>query len=127
MTSIGRSFVTAVRMHPLRWQAGPSYAKRAPRKAAALACPDVGSTRSGAFARSCGLPFEAAGGVTIALVSSRERKRRQPGLATDGPELIRRLQLVRGIEASQVHPDLVRGKSEYGRAAMRTERAPGIV
>ncbi len=35
--------------------------------------------------RSCDLLLKATPGVTIAVVSSRERKRRQPGLATDDP------------------------------------------
>ncbi len=59
--------------------------------------------------RSRDLLLEATPFVTIAVVSSRERKRRQPGLATDGPELVGRRQLVRGIQGSEVHFDLVRG------------------
>jgi hypothetical protein len=50
--------------------------------------------------RSCHLLFKATRGVTIALVSSRERKRRQPGLATNGPEFVGWRQLVRGIQGS---------------------------
>ena len=57
--------------------------------------------------RSCGLLLKATRGVTIAVVSSRERKRRQPGLAADGPEFVGWPQLVRGIEVSQVHFDFV--------------------
>ena len=46
------------------------------------------------------LLLEPTRGVTIALVSSRERKRRQPGLAADDPELVGRPQLVRRIEGA---------------------------
>src|SRR5690242_5144050 len=66
-------------------------------------------------------------GVPVALVPPRERKRRQPGLATDGPALVGRSQLVRGIEGSQVHLDLVAGAGEDGRAAAGTEGPPGVV
>src|SRR3546814_4015183 len=58
--------------------------------------------------------------------SSRERKRRQPGLATDGPEFVGRHQLVGGIQVSQVHFDFVAGACENGRAAAGTEMARGI-
>jgi len=57
--------------------------------------------------RSCGLLLEPTRGVTIAVVSSRERKRRQPGLATDDPAFVGWHQLVRGIQGSQVHFDFV--------------------
>ena len=50
--------------------------------------------------RSCDLLLKATRGVTIALVSSRERKRRQPGLATDDPAFVGWHQLVRGIQGS---------------------------
>ena len=59
--------------------------------------------------------------IPIALVSSRERKRRQPGLAADGPEFVGRRQLVRRIQRSQVHFDFVCAACENGRAAARTE------
>src|SRR3546814_6014471 len=39
--------------------------------------------------RSCDLRLRATRGVTIAVVSSLERKRRPPGLAADGPEFVR--------------------------------------
>ena len=42
--------------------------------------------------RSCYLLLKATRGVTIAVVSSRERKRRQPGLATDDPAFVGRHQ-----------------------------------
>lgn len=48
--------------------------------------------------RSCDLLLKATRGVTIAVVSSRERKRRQPGLATDDPAFVGWHQLVRGIQ-----------------------------
>jgi hypothetical protein len=73
------------------------------------------------------LLLEATGGVTIALVSSRERKWRQPGLATDDPAFVGWHQLVRGIQASQVHFDFVCAAPEHGRAAAGTEKPPGIV
>jgi len=44
--------------------------------------------------------FKATRDVTIAVVSSRERKRRQPGLATDDPAFVGWHQLVRGIQGS---------------------------
>src|SRR5690348_2011345 len=71
--------------------------------------------------------FIAARGVTIAIVSSRERKRRQPRLATDDPAFVGRRQLVRGIEGSQVYFDFVCAARENGRAAAGTEKPPGVV
>src|SRR6185295_13007162 len=76
---------------------------------------------------SCDLLLKATRGVTIAVVSFRERKRRQPGLATDGPELVGWPQLVRGIQGSQVHFDLVGAARENGRAAAGTEKPPSVV
>src|SRR5438094_7105036 len=73
------------------------------------------------------LLLKATRGVTIALVSSRERKRRQPGLATDDPAFVGRHQLVRGIQGSQVHFDFVCAACENGRAAAGTEKPPGVV
>src|SRR6266498_2997315 len=73
------------------------------------------------------LPLKATRGVTIVVVSSRERKRRQPGLATDDPALVGWHQLVRGIQGPQVHFDFVGGACENGRAATGTEKPPGIV
>src|SRR5437773_2156838 len=73
------------------------------------------------------LLLKATLGVTITVVSSRERKRRQPGLATDDPAFVGWHQLVRGIQGSQVHFDFVCGASENGRAAAGTEKPPGVV
>src|SRR5438094_9807053 len=73
------------------------------------------------------LLLKATRGVTIALVSSRERKRRQPGLATDDPAFVGWHQLVRGIQGSEVHFDFVCGACENGRAAAGTEKPPGVV
>src|SRR5436853_6309644 len=73
------------------------------------------------------LLLKATLGVTIAVVSSGERKRRQPGLATDDPAFVGRHQLVRGIQRSQVHFDFVCGAREDGRAAAGTEKPPGVV
>ena len=58
------------------------------------------SPRKAPSHRSCHLLLKATRGVTIALVSSRERKRRQPGLATDDPAFVGWHQLVRGIQGS---------------------------
>src|SRR4030095_4059631 len=80
-----------------------------------------------ALTRSCDLLFKATRGVTIALVSSRERKRRQPGLTTDDPAFVGWHQLVRGIQGSQVHFDFVCGACENGRTAAGTEKPPGVV
>src|SRR3546814_16754400 len=66
-------------------------------------------------------------GVTITVVSSLERKRRQPGLATDGPELVGWHQLVGGIQGPQVHFDFVGAASEAGGTAAGTEKPPGVV
>src|SRR5437016_9781152 len=73
------------------------------------------------------LLLRATRGVTIALVSSRERKRRQPGLATNDPAFVGWRQLVSGIQGSQVHFDFVGGARENGRAAAGTEKPPGVV
>src|SRR5215831_9963048 len=70
--------------------------------------------------------FKATRGVSIAVVSPRERKRRQPRLATDDPAFVGWHQLVRGIQGPQVHLDLVRAASEDRRAA-GTEKPPGVV
>src|SRR4029434_3346767 len=75
----------------------------------------------------CDLLVKATCGVTIAVVSSRERKWRQPGLATDDPAFVGWHQLVRGIQGSQVHFDFVGGTRENGRTAAGTERPPGVV
>src|SRR6202171_597363 len=85
------------------------------------------SRRSSAAARCSSSRSKATRGVTIALVSSRERKRRQPGLATDDPAFVGWHQLVRGIQGSQVHFDFVCGACENGRAAAGTEKPPGVV
>src|SRR5450631_3800470 len=50
--------------------------------------------------RSSELLLKAKGGIAIAVVSSRHRKRRQPGFATGDPELVGWPQLVRGIQRS---------------------------
>src|SRR5213080_2689671 len=83
-----------------------------------------GNTRGHSCVR---LLLKATRGFTIALVSCRERKRRQPGLATDDPAFVGGHQLVRGIERSQVHFDFVCGARENGRAAAGTEKPPGVL
>src|SRR5919106_5615664 len=77
--------------------------------------------------RSCDLLLKATRGVTIAVVSSRERKRRQPGLATDDPAFVGWHQLVRGIQGSYVHFDFVCAACENGGAAAGTEKPPDVV
>src|SRR5258705_12869947 len=77
--------------------------------------------------RSCDLLLKATRGVTIALVSSRERKRRQPGLATDDPAFVGWHQLVRGIQGSQVHFDFVGGASEMVEPQRGQKKPPGVV
>jgi hypothetical protein len=72
--------------------------------------------------RSCDLLLKATRGVTIAIVSSLERKRRQPGLATDDPAFVGWHQLVSGIQGSYVHFDFVCAASENGRAAAGAEK-----
>lgn len=52
--------------------------------------------------------------LRIALVSSRERKRRQPGLAPDGPALVGRHQLAGGIQRSKMYFDFIRAARENG-------------
>src|SRR5690242_18767501 len=76
---------------------------------------------------ACDLVLKPAAGVTIAVVSSGERKWRQPGLAADDPAFIGRHQLVRGVQGSQVHFDFVGAACENGRAAAGTEKPPGVV
>src|SRR5215218_4612759 len=71
--------------------------------------------------------LKATRGVTIAVVSSLERKRRQPGLATDGPAFVGWHQLVRGFQRPQVHFDFVCAACENGGAAAGTEEPPDVV
>jgi LysR substrate binding domain len=73
-------------------------------------CRSSHATRSLATASSRlsrNLLLKATRGVTIAFVSSRQRERRQPALAADGPEFVGWPQLVNGIQRSQVHFDFV--------------------
>src|SRR6185437_10777491 len=93
---------------------------------AAWWCPFMCYRSGSATTSSSSSRSKATRGVTIALVSSRERKRRQPGLATDDPAFVGWHQLVRGIQGSQVHFDFVCGTSENGRAAAGTEKSPGV-
>src|SRR5688572_7645901 len=77
--------------------------------------------------RSCDLLLKATRGVTIAVVSSLERKRRQPGLATDDPAFVGWHQLVRGIQGPYADFDFVCAACENGGAAAGTEKPPGVV
>src|SRR3954452_3382408 len=63
----------------------------------------------------------AARGLAGAVVAAVERTQRQPGLATDGPDLVGGDQLVGGVEGAEVHLDLVGATREDGRAAAGTE------
>src|SRR5690349_20221025 len=71
-----------------------------------------------------GLLVKAARGVAIPLVPPCQRKRRQPALAADDPALVRRRQLIGGIERSEIHFDLIFAASENRRAAAGTEEPP---
>lgn len=84
--------------------------------------------RNGASHRSCVRPTPQGGQWRhdCARIAS-QRKRRQPGLATDGPASIGRHQLVRDIQGSQVHFDFVCAACENGGAAAGTEKPPGVV
>src|SRR3546814_560797 len=77
--------------------------------------------------RSTRLFRGATRGFTVALVASRERERRQPGFAADGPQLVGRHQLVGCIQGPEVHFDLVPAASEDGRSAAGAEEPPGVV
>ena len=61
----------------------------------------------------CDLLLKATRGVTIAVVSSRERKRRQPGLATDDPAFVGWQQLVRGESVHAASPPKPSGPTGY--------------
>ncbi len=73
------------------------------------------------------LLLKATRGITIAVVSPRERKRRQPGLATYDPAFVGWHQLVGRVQGSQVHFDFVCAACENRRAAAGTEKPPGVV
>src|SRR3546814_2515833 len=49
------------------------------------------------------LSLGATRDFTVSFVSPRERERRQPGFATDGPEFVGRNQLVGCIQGPEVH------------------------
>src|SRR5690606_3168225 len=74
-----------------------------------------------------GLRLESAYGVAIALVSPRQRERRQPGFAPHDPAFVARHQLVRSVEDPEVHLHLVSASRKHGGAAARAEVPPGIV
>src|SRR6266550_2776455 len=93
---------TLLKLGPLAFQRTLEYEKSVStgsmsRDRKCISCP----------AKLCDLPLKAARGVTIAVVSSRERKRRQPGLATDDPAFVGWHHLVRSIQGSDVHFDFV--------------------
>src|SRR4051812_17930630 len=71
--------------------------------------------------------LEAARVVAIAVVSPVERKGRQPGLAANGPALVRRRELVGRVQRAEVHFDLVFAACEHRRAATGTEEPPAVV
>src|SRR6478752_7354404 len=100
----------------------PALLRRRERTASWLRSGDRGHACSSYY-----LLLKATRRVTIALVSSRERKRRQPGFATNDPAFVRWHQLVRGIQGSQVHFDFVCGARENRRAAAGTEKPLGVL
>lgn len=57
----------------------------------------------------------------------RQRERRQPGLAADGPQLVGRHELVGRVQRAKVHFDFVVAAAEHGRAAARAEVAAGVL
>jgi len=71
--------------------------------------------------------FKATRGVAIALVSSREREHRQPGLAADDPVFVGWRELIRGVQGAQVHFNLVCAARENRRAAARTEEPARVI
>src|SRR3546814_11243530 len=91
----------------------------------------LGSGRLGSTVRQptavVRLSLGATRGFTVSFVSPRERERRQPGFATDGPEFVGRNQLVGCIQGPEVHFDLVPAASEDGRSAAGAEEPPGVV
>src|SRR5262245_11853688 len=69
--------------------------------------PDTHLASGGEACCECDLLLKATRGITVVVVSSRERKRRQPGLTADDPAFVGGRQLVRGIQGSQVHFDFI--------------------
>ena len=65
--------------------------------------------------------FEPSGSIAIALVSPRERKRRQPGFAAAGPAFVGWPQLVGRVQRAEVHLHFVARPGEDGRTAARAE------
>ena len=78
------------------------------------------------LSRSPDLVFVPSRASPITFVVSFKRKRRQPGLTPNGPELIGRRQLVGRVEGTETDFDLVPGPREDGRAAARAEMPPLI-
>src|SRR5579875_2524718 len=70
--------------------------------------------------------LEASRGITIALVSPCQWKRRQPGLTADDPAFVGRHQLIGRVHGPQVHFDLIGCTRENGRATARTEMASRV-
>lgn len=83
--------------------------------------------RSATACRDCStLTLKATRGVAILVVPPRQRKWRQPGFAPGGPDFVGWLQLVGGIQRSEVHFDFVSGARKHGRAASGAEE-PALV
>jgi hypothetical protein len=70
------------------------------------------------------LLFVAARSLTIAFEMFREREGREPGLATNSPQLVGGLELVRRVERSQIHDDLLVAAREQWRPTSRAEMPP---
>src|SRR3546814_17268284 len=60
-------------------------------------------------------------------MSPSERKGRQPGFASDSPQLVGRRQPVGLVQRSEIHLDLVGAARKDGRAAAGAEEAPLII
>src|SRR5690606_35440359 len=79
------------------------------------------------LSRSRGSLLVETRGVAITLVAFRELERRQPGLPTNDPVLVSWQELIGGIQASQMHFDLILAARKNGRAAARAEEAPPVL
>ena len=82
-------------------------------------------SRAGMALTGCGLVLGAACTGSIPFVSL-QRERWQPGFAADGPEFVGGRQLVGGVEAAEVHLNLIAADCEHRRAAGGPEAATGV-
>lgn len=77
--------------------------------------------------RLFGLVLVTPRAFAIALVTMRQRKRRQPGFAAHGPQFVGGLEPVGGVEGAEVEFDFVAAAAEHRRAAVRAEVAVAVV